>query len=43
MRSAPIAFLLICAMPAAQARITRIEIIRMEPAFGGQVFGDTGA
>ena len=26
-----------------QARITRLEIIRTEPAFGGQVFGTTGA
>lgn len=27
----------------AQARITRIEIEKVEPAFGGQAFGDVGA
>lgn len=27
----------------AQARITRLEILRTEPAFGGQVFGAAGA
>jgi len=26
-----------------QARITRLEIIRTEPAFGGQTFGTVGA
>ena len=31
------------AAPAAQARITRLEILRTEPAFGGQTFGSTGA
>jgi hypothetical protein len=28
---------------SAEARITRLEILRTEPAFGGQVFGDVGA
>ena len=27
----------------AEARITRLEIVRTEPAFGGQTFGDVGA
>jgi hypothetical protein len=27
----------------AQARITRLEILRTEPAFGGASFGNTGA
>ena len=28
---------------AAQARITGIEIVKSEPAFGGQTFGGAGA
>lgn len=28
---------------AADARVTRIEILRVEPAFGGRVFGEAGA
>src|SRR5690349_9741357 len=28
---------------SAEARITRLEILRTEPAFGGQPFGNTGA
>jgi Alpha/beta hydrolase domain len=31
------------AMPAAQARITRLEILRTEPAFSGESFGNAGA
>jgi hypothetical protein len=39
-----VAALSLCAIVVpAQARITRLEIIRTEPAFGGQVFGSTGA
>ena len=30
-------------VPAAQARVTRIEITRTEPAFGGASFGNVGA
>src|SRR5499433_2106611 len=29
--------------PAAQARVTRLEILRTEPFAGGQAFGTTGA
>lgn len=29
--------------PQASARITRIEITRTEPAFGGKRFGNAGA
>jgi len=32
----------LCAAPS-EARITRIEITKIEPAFGGQTFGDVGA
>ena len=32
----------LCAAPS-EARITRIEIMKVEPAFGGQTFGDVGA
>ena len=31
------------ACASAQARITRIEITKTEPAFGGQSFGAVGA
>ena len=37
---------LLCGLTAAQvatARIVRMEILRSEPAFGGQQFGSTGA
>jgi hypothetical protein len=38
-----IAFAAICfASAEAEARITRVEIIHTEPAFGGQSFGDVG-
>jgi hypothetical protein len=36
------AFVALLAHPAA-ARIVRLEILRTDPAFGGQQFGDTGA
>ncbi|KPZ21142.1 Uncharacterized protein ALO38_04841, partial [Pseudomonas coronafaciens pv. zizaniae] len=35
-------FMMIAAAPA-QARITQLEILRTEPAFGGESFGHTGA
>ena len=35
------AFLL--AASAAQAHVTKLEILRIEPAFGGAAFGETGA
>ncbi len=31
------------AAPPAQARVTRIKIVKVEPAFGGKTFGDAGA
>ena len=31
------------AVPAAQARITRLQVLRTEPAFGGESFGAAGA
>ncbi len=34
---------LLAATSAAQARITRLEVLRTEPAFGGEAFGDAGA
>lgn len=37
------AILAFAAIPAAEARITRIEITRTEPAFGGQSWGAVGA
>ena len=30
-------------LSSAQARITRLEVLRTEPAFGGQAFGTIGA
>ncbi len=33
---------LAASLPSAQARITRPEILRTEPAFVGKTFGDTG-
>src|SRR5499427_8719460 len=45
--SRPLAVVLVAAgelvTGAAEARITRIEIQRTEPAFGGRIFGATGA
>ncbi|MBV8616170.1 MAG: hypothetical protein JOY66_20700 [Acetobacteraceae bacterium] len=35
--------LLPCLAPAARARITRLEVLRTEPAFGGEAFGAAGA
>ena len=35
--------LISAAIGAAEARITRIDIIKTEPAFGGESFGDAGA
>jgi hypothetical protein len=37
------AVLLAVPVPPAEARITRLEITRVEPAFGGQAFGSVGA
>ncbi|MBV9777477.1 MAG: hypothetical protein JO143_10540, partial [Acetobacteraceae bacterium] len=35
--------LLPCLAPAARARITRLEVLRTEPAFDGEAFGAAGA
>ncbi len=45
MRQAGTAALMLALMlpGAARARITHLEVIRTEPAFGGQAFGDAGA
>ena len=37
------ALLLIALGPVAQARVTRLDILRTEPAFGGEAFGSAGA
>jgi hypothetical protein len=38
-----LALALVAAVPTAKARITRIEIVRAEPAFAGQLFEPVGA
>lgn len=43
LRILPWALCLLALAPAAQARLTRLEILRIEPAFGGEAFGNTGA
>src|ERR1700719_3795943 len=37
------ALMAVTATPAAQARVTRIEILRAEPFVGGETFGTVGA
>jgi hypothetical protein len=38
-----LALLMVAAAPPAQARVTRIEVLRTEPFAGGEVFGTVGA